>query len=180
MENVNKKAIIGTVILIVVVLGGWFVYEMMSKKDSPAPTNTNTTTQTNTENKPGENTAQDTSTGYGTSTATTTDSFVDDSTSDIATNIKEFTVTGANFSFTPSSITVNQGDRVKIIFKNKDGFHDLKIDNFNVATQRINGGQEDAVEFTADRVGVFEYYCSVGTHKTMGMKGNLIVQGLSK
>lgn len=89
---------------------------------------------------------------------------------------KEFTVTGQSFSFTPSTMTVNQGDHVKITFKSVGGTHDFKIDEFNVATNRIGTGGEATVEFTADKKGTFEYYCSVGNHRAMGMKGTLIVQ----
>ena len=89
---------------------------------------------------------------------------------------KEFVVTGKNFSFTPSAVTVKKGEAVKIVFKNADGFHDFKIDAFKVATQRINTGGEEIVEFVADKAGTFEYYCSVGSHRKMGMKGILTVK----
>ena len=89
---------------------------------------------------------------------------------------KEFTVSGFNFGFTPSSLSVNRGDTVVIHFKNTGGFHDFKIDEFNVASKRINGGQEDTVTFVANKTGTFEYYCSVGTHRQMGMKGTLTVK----
>ena len=89
---------------------------------------------------------------------------------------KEFTVSGANFSFTPSALAVNKGDRVKITFKNVEGFHDLRINEFGVATQKIRGEAEEVVEFTADKIGDFEYYCSVGSHRAMGMKGTLSVR----
>ncbi|MDQ5952387.1 MAG: plastocyanin, partial [Patescibacteria group bacterium] len=71
--------------------------------------------------------------------------------------------------------TVQKGDTVRIIFKNEDGFHDLKIDEFNVATKQIQGGAEETVEFVADKAGTFEYYCSVGKHRDMGMKGTITV-----
>jgi len=89
---------------------------------------------------------------------------------------KKFTVTGKNYSFTPSALTVKQGDKVKITFKNTDGTHDLRIDELNVATKRIKTGQEDTVIFTADKTGTFEFYCSVGRHREMGMKGMLTVE----
>lgn len=90
--------------------------------------------------------------------------------------IKTFTVTGKSFSFSPSQITVNKGDTVKIIFQNTEGNHDWRLDEFNVHTKVISTGQQDTVQFIADKAGTFEYYCSVGTHRQMGMRGNLIVK----
>jgi plastocyanin len=89
---------------------------------------------------------------------------------------KSFVVTGSNFKFLPATINVNKGDTVKITFKNSDGFHDFKIDELNVATEKIKAGAEQTVTFVADKAGSFEYYCSVGTHRAMGMKGTLIVK----
>lgn len=90
--------------------------------------------------------------------------------------VKEFTITGSNFSFDPKEIKVKKGDTVKILFKNADGFHDWRVDEFNAATKKIKGGEQDSVQFVADKAGTFEYYCSVGEHRKMGMKGNLIVE----
>lgn len=90
--------------------------------------------------------------------------------------VKEFTVSGKNFSFTPSLITVQKGDKVKIVFENTAGFHDFKIDEYGVATKQTNAPTTEILEFTADKAGSFEYYCSVGTHKAMGMKGILKVE----
>ena len=90
--------------------------------------------------------------------------------------IKEFTVTGQNFSFTPNTLSVKKGDLVKITFKNADGFHDFRIGEYKVATRQIRAGEEETVEFLADKMGNFQYYCSVGTHRAMGMWGTLSVQ----
>lgn len=90
--------------------------------------------------------------------------------------VKEFTISGKNFSFEPSLITVNKGDRVKITFENTAGFHDFVIDEYGVATKQAQAPDTEVIEFTADKVGSFEYYCSVGTHRAMGMKGTLKVQ----
>lgn len=90
--------------------------------------------------------------------------------------VKEFTVTGSNFKFDPSSITVKKGDSVKITFKNSGGLHDFVLDQFNVKTPIISSGQQATVQFVADKAGTFEYYCSVANHRAMGMVGNLIVQ----
>lgn len=94
---------------------------------------------------------------------------------DIDANVKEFTVIGGNFEFSPSNMTVKKGDTVRITFRNNEGFHDFVIDEFDVATTQIQGGAEEVVEFVADEAGSFEYYCSVGQHRQMGMKGTLIV-----
>ena len=90
-------------------------------------------------------------------------------------SVKEFNVTGKDYSFTPTTITVNVGDTVKINFNNVDGFHDFVIDEFDAKTKRINEGQNDIVTFVADKAGTFEYYCSVGQHRAIGMKGTLVV-----
>ncbi|MBP9748550.1 MAG: hypothetical protein KBD17_02965, partial [Candidatus Pacebacteria bacterium] len=50
--------------------------------------------------------------------------------------VKEFTIEGKNFSFAPNKISVKKGDKVKIIFKNSAGFHDLVIDEYGVATKQ--------------------------------------------
>jgi plastocyanin len=89
---------------------------------------------------------------------------------------KEFTVSGSNFKFEPATLTVNKGDTVKITFKNSGGMHNLMIDEFKANTKTIQSGQEDTITFTADKTGQFEYYCGVGNHRQMGMKGTLTVQ----
>ncbi|MES3031719.1 MAG: plastocyanin/azurin family copper-binding protein [Patescibacteria group bacterium] len=90
--------------------------------------------------------------------------------------VKEFTVSGNNFSYTPSLITVKKGDRVKITFNNTSGFHDFVIDEYGVATPQTKSPTTEVLEFTADKVGSFQYYCSVGTHRAMGMFGTLKVE----
>lgn len=90
--------------------------------------------------------------------------------------VKEFTVTGKNFAFAPAAMTVNKGDRVRITFVNDSGTHDLVIDEFNARTKIIQGGAQETIEFVADKTGSFEYYCSVGQHREMGMKGTLTVK----
>lgn len=96
--------------------------------------------------------------------------------SPVASLAAEFTVTASNFKYDVKTIKVKKGDTVKIIFKNSEGFHDFIIDEFDVATNQIGAEEEDEVEFEATKVGTFEYYCSVGKHRSMGMVGKLIVE----
>lgn len=95
---------------------------------------------------------------------------------DTAAPVKSFTVSGQNFSFTPNAITVNKGDHVKITFTNAGGFHNLRLDEFKVSTDTIKTGESQTIDFIADQAGTFQYYCSVGTHRQMGMWGTLTVK----
>lgn len=96
--------------------------------------------------------------------------------SPVASLAAEFTVTASNFKYDVKTIKAKKGDTVKIIFKNTEGFHDFKIDEFDVATNQIGAEEEDEVEFEATKSGTFEYYCSVGNHRKMGMVGKLVVE----
>lgn len=85
-------------------------------------------------------------------------------------------VTGQNFSFSKDEIIVRKGQKVTINFENINGTHDWVLDEFDAKTSQINTGQKALVTFTVDKVGEFEYYCSVGQHRQLGMKGKLIVK----
>jgi cytochrome c oxidase subunit 2 len=87
-----------------------------------------------------------------------------------------FTIDATNFAYSVSKITVQKGQKVRIKLTNSEGFHDWVVDEFNASTMRINAGEEAMVEFTPDKVGTFEFYCSVGQHRANGMVGTLVVE----
>lgn len=90
--------------------------------------------------------------------------------------IKDFTIEGTAFAFAPKTISVNKGDTVRITFVNKEGFHDLVIDEFvGAKTTQLKAGESETITFVADKTGIFEYYCSVGDHRAMGMVGTITV-----
>lgn len=89
---------------------------------------------------------------------------------------REIIVVGSNYKFAPNKISVKKGEKVRILFKSSDGVHDFKIDELRVATSMVSSGQEDFVEFTPETTGSFEFYCSISSHRAMGMKGNLVVE----
>jgi|SRR3989344_2427324 len=89
--------------------------------------------------------------------------------------IRELNVETNNFSFSTRVISVNKGDTVKINFKNVSGTHNFMLNEFNVATEVLKAGESETITFVADKSGTFEYYCSVGTHRQIGMAGKLIV-----
>ena len=88
----------------------------------------------------------------------------------------EVVVEGSQFKFLPATIKAKKGDTVVVMFKSMGGMHGFTIDEFEVATNQIGDGEEEEMEFVADKTGTFEYYCSVGNHRAQGMKGKLIVE----
>ncbi len=155
----NTSMILIAVVLLLLVGGGLYVFSQQKNATPPTPT------------------AEDQQSAAPTSSEQSTTPSVTETTGDAMTaSTKEITVTGQNFSFTPSKITVKKGDKVKIIFKNSGGVHDFVIDELGVKTKQITAGQSDTVEFIAGKAGSFEYYCSIGNHRQMGMKGTLIVE----
>ena len=85
-------------------------------------------------------------------------------------NVKEFTINAFQFGYTPDTITVNQGDKVKIIINNKDVLHGIRIPELE-----IRG--DETLEFNADKTGEFIWYCAnMCGNKHMQMQGKLIVK----
>lgn len=76
-------------------------------------------------------------------------------------------------------LTANLGDTVRITVINGDPMqHDLKIDEFGVYTGELLADEQTVtVEFVADQVGAFKYYCSIPGHRQIGMEGVLKVVG---
>lgn len=89
--------------------------------------------------------------------------------------LQTFTMTASRWSFTPNSISVEKGDRVKITITSTDVDHGFAIPAFGVNV-RVNKGETKTVEFLADKLGTFTYACSVycGSGHS-AMKGILVV-----
>jgi nitrite reductase (NO-forming) len=94
-------------------------------------------------------------------------------------DVKEFSMTsfyddkGKWFSL--KEISVSKGDKVRIKVTNTKGTHDFNIDEYGIK-QATPLNQETVIEFTADKVGTFEYYCSMPGHRAGGQVGKLIVK----
>ena len=90
--------------------------------------------------------------------------------------VKNFTVSGTEFAFSPNTLTVNKGDTVNVTFTNDGTFpHNFTITELNVQSKTISPGESDTVTFTANMPGTFTFFYSVPTHKDKGMVGTLIV-----
>ena len=89
---------------------------------------------------------------------------------------KQFTMTAKQWEFQPSSITVNKGDLVKLSITSVDVAHGFRLPIFGVSTV-LRPGQTTNVEFVADKVGRYTFFCNVSCglgHSNM--RGILIVQ----
>jgi len=71
-----------------------------------------------------------------------------------------FHLEASQFSYQPSVLRVNPGDRVTIELTAKDVVHGLAVDGFNVEITS-DPGQTDRLSFVADKSGVFRFRCSV-------------------
>jgi cytochrome c oxidase subunit 2 len=90
--------------------------------------------------------------------------------------VHEIQMTLRKYEFSPGSLRVKRGELVKLIMTASDHDHGFKLDDFNI-DQKIPKGATVVVEFTADKVGTFQFRCSnvcgIG-HR--GMKGTLVVE----
>ena len=91
-------------------------------------------------------------------------------------NAQVFEVSASIFVFSLTVMKVKKGDPVRVVFTNDEGTHDWVLDEFDAKTEMLNAGESAEVTFVADETGEFEYYCSVGQHRKMGMVGKLIVE----
>lgn len=89
---------------------------------------------------------------------------------------KVFSLIGNDFSYAPNNIKVKKGDKVKVMLLAQDMPHDFVLEGYTgVKTKTIQPGNTDFVMFTADKVGTFTFYCSIGEHRAKGMVGQLMV-----
>jgi len=89
---------------------------------------------------------------------------------------KEITIDSYKWGFTQSPVNINKGDKVRVRVTSSSGIHGIAIPDFGVATSRISPGQEQVVEFVADKSGSFDYFCNVpcgSGHRSM--RGQIVV-----
>ena len=90
--------------------------------------------------------------------------------------VHEIQVTLRKYEFSPSSLRVRKGERVKLVMAAADHDHGFKLDDFDI-NQKIPKGTTVVVEFTADKAGTFQFRCSNVCGIGHGnMKGMLVVE----
>ena len=95
---------------------------------------------------------------------------------DIEPEVVEISMTAKQWEFEPGTITVKEGQKVKLNIKSVDVTHGFALPDFGVS-QRLEPGKEVTVEFTADKKGTFTFFCNVACGSGhSGMKGTLVVE----
>ena len=96
------------------------------------------------------------------------------------TTVKEFEmesfteiIDGEYFpQFNPKELTVKKGDKIRLKINTTSGTHDFKIDELDIYSETPTG-EVTVIEFTADKVGEFIYWCTKPRHKELGHWGTL-------
>jgi nitrite reductase (NO-forming) len=84
-------------------------------------------------------------------------------------------ITASEFKFNPTSIQVAVGQKVTLTLQNSGVVeHDVTIPSAGFSLL-ARAGQTTSGDFTFDKPGVFDFFCSIPGHKDAGMKGTLTV-----
>jgi heme/copper-type cytochrome/quinol oxidase subunit 2 len=95
--------------------------------------------------------------------------------------IKTIDIVASRFKFEPNTISVAQGDRVRLQLHSVDRAHAFAIKAFRVKAMIPKAGEAVTVEFVADQVGTFDFTCAEYCGTGHGaMKGRLVVLARGK
>ena len=92
--------------------------------------------------------------------------------------VREITIRGDRFAFSPGRIEVQKDEIVKVTFTAVDMPHSFTVDEYRIS-KRAGQGQTVTFEFRADRTGdkPFRFYCNLSQDdRCKGMHGELVVR----
>jgi len=92
------------------------------------------------------------------------------------TGARVIRVRANNFRFDPDEIRVKVGEKVMLELLSEDMPHDFVVPELDLSVKLTPAGSSNSIEFTAEKTGEFEYYCSIANHRALGMTGTLIVE----
>jgi cytochrome c oxidase subunit II len=91
-------------------------------------------------------------------------------------NVKVINIEAKKWGFVPSTITVNQGDQVKLLITSIDVDHGINLPAFGV-NEQLKTGQTVEINFVADTAGTHSFFCNVFCGSGHGsMRGTLVVE----
>jgi nitrite reductase (NO-forming) len=76
-------------------------------------------------------------------------------------------------------LSANAGDTVRVTLTSSDGIeHDISFPDFNATSEHVVGqGATVTLEFTVDKGGEFDYFCTIPGHREAGMAGKFKATG---
>ncbi len=89
----------------------------------------------------------------------------------------DVTLTASEFAFEPGTVTVEEGERVRVVLENMGVLaHNVTIPALDAGTATIQSAKAAVVEFTAPEPGRYEIVCTVPGHEEAGMRATLRVE----
>lgn len=82
------------------------------------------------------------------------------------------------YGYSSTSLAAKPGDTIRIMLNNTGQMtHDFVIDELNVRSKILESGESETIEFTIpnNAANSYTFYCSVGSHRDMGMEGTIQV-----
>lgn len=90
---------------------------------------------------------------------------------------KKMIIVATDFKFDPATISLVEGEKVEITFKNQGkNPHDFIIEGTDISTKVVSPGEEEVISFVAPKTGSYETFCNVGSHRALGMEGKVEVK----
>lgn len=84
-----------------------------------------------------------------------------------------------NFAYSLETIPARAGETLRINLVSTGGVHDFVIDELDVSSGSVSGGESTVIEVSipedtpaGER---YEFYCSIGNHRALGMVGHIEV-----
>ncbi|MDQ3224390.1 MAG: cupredoxin domain-containing protein [Gemmatimonadota bacterium] len=88
----------------------------------------------------------------------------------------DVTIVMVDIAFEPTEFTIAADTDVVVSLPNEGMLeHNFVIDELDIATELVPGGESTTVTINAP-AGTYEYYCSVAGHREAGMVGTLTVE----
>ncbi|HEY6291728.1 MAG TPA: cupredoxin domain-containing protein [Terriglobia bacterium] len=91
--------------------------------------------------------------------------------------VRVFQITAENYQFSPFTVIVNPGDRVRFVITAVDRDYEFKLKNFDIH-EKLKQGVPTTVNFTATDSGKFTFSSPGIIHRDM--KGTLVVKGATE
>ena len=113
---------------------------------------------------------------FGCTTETTASSPTSDASGTLENGVRIINVKAFRFDFEPNQVTINEGEKVKLIITSTDVTHGFALPDYDINVP-LPAGKQTAIEFTADKQGSFTFFCSIycgSGHSSM--KGTLVVK----